>query len=209
MRSIQTSHTFPLSAVKPLEGLLRYRAYCLMVTRNTLHGVVRRRSRSPVGRAPLEPFGDVDGLKYLRCPETGSLFLAELPGAAEWAGLLAEVSWHRRSPNAFHSGIAESRTEKVYAPKLEWIQSTLRLQGVCQPRLMEVVTPPSDFTPLIKGSRSFAEVLTVNEMELVVAATSEGQLARGQSANSGDRDDVVQAAVLLESLDRVDDPTAL
>ena len=197
MRSIQTSYTFPLSAVKPLDRLLSYRAYCLTATRKALHGATRRRERSPVGGAQLEPLGDVDGLDYARCPETGSIFLAQLPPSADWACLLAEVSHYRHSPQAFHSGIAQSRNETVYAPKLEWIQSTLRLQGLSRPRLMEVTTMPSDFTQLLQASGSFTEVLTVDEMELATTGVS----------NS--REDVAEVVVLLESLDRVDDPAAL
>jgi hypothetical protein len=74
---------------------------------------------------------------------------------------------------------------------------------------MEVLTPPSDFTPLLKGSGLFTEVLTVDEMELAMAAPSERPLAKGLNTNRDNRDDLIHAAVLLESLDRVDDPKAL
>jgi len=134
---------------------------------------------------------------YLRCPETGSLFLADLPEPRSWADLLAEVSRHRRSPEAFHAGLAQSRSDHVYAPKLAWIEETLRLQGLKQPTLLEAVTPPSDFTALLRESGSFAEVVTVDEMALRMGGPGAG--AAGP----------VQAAVLLESLDRVDDPAAL
>lgn len=199
MRSIQTSYTFPLSSVKPLDGLLRYRAHCLEETRKALQGRSRRRAHSPAGGARLESFGYVEGFEYLRCPESGSIFLARLPDSADWARLLAEVSCYRHSPQAFHSGIEQSRSETVYMPKLEWIESTLRLQGISKPRLMEVTTPPSDFTPLLKGSDSFEELLTADETELVI---------QGRDAKGGSKDRV-QAAVLLESLDRSDDPAAL
>ncbi len=200
MRSIQTSYTFPLSSVKPLDGLIRYRAYCLEETRNALRASAQRRDRSPVGGALLEPFDNVDGFEYLRCPESGSLFLAHLPAPGNWARLLAEVNLFRHSPQAFHSGIEQSRNQTVYMPKLEWIQSTLRLQGIHKPRLMEVTTSPSDFTSLLRDGGSFAEVLTVDEMELAMENPSTG---------SRNEDGAAQAAVLLESLDRVADPSAL
>ena len=197
MRSIQTSVTVPLDSVKPLDGLLTYRARCLGLTRHALRsGVTRRRTASPVGGVRLEPVGDVEGFAYARCPESGSLFLVELPEAPRWAQLLAQVSRLRHSPEAFHSGIAQSRTDHVYTPKLEWIRDTLRLQGIERPRVLEVTTAPSDFTALLNASGVCAEVMTVDEMAL---RTGRASAAVGQA----------QAAVLLESLDRVDDPVAL
>lgn len=198
MRSIQTSVTFPLSSVKPLEGLLRYRGYCLDATRQALQGSTSRRTRSPVGDAPLEPFGEVGGLRYVRCPETGSLFLAELPSeSASWAKLLRDVNRCRFSPEGFYPGLAQSRADYVYAPKLEWVQDTLRLQGLGRRSILEAVTPPSTFSRLLASSELFSEVWTVDEMAL----------AHGSVGGSEDRR--VQAAILLESLDRVDDPRAL
>lgn len=199
MRSIQTQFTFPLSSVKPLEGLMGYRAFCLEATRRALaDGAPHRRERSPVTGAPLETAGTVGGMEYLRCPDTGSVLLAELPPPERWARLLEEVTRFRHSPQAFHAGLAQSRTDHVYEPKLEWIQDALRLQGVERPRLLEVVTPPSDFTALLRESGTFAEVLAVPEMAL----------AHEESA-AGDGPTPMEAAVLLESLDRVDDPAAL
>lgn len=208
MRSILTSYTFPLSSVKPLDGLLSYRSYCLARTLEVLGGETRRRERSPVGDAPLEPFGNVDGLDYLRCPESGSIFLARLPESKDWARLLSEVSRYRHSPGTFHSGIAQSRDENVYAPKLEWIQSTLRMLGVRQPRVMEVVTPPSGFTRFLEVSGLFSEVLTVDEIEWGIVADSRISPATSEDGSSK-RNGAVHAAVLLESLDRVDDPVSL
>lgn len=208
MRSIQTSYTFPLSSVKPLERLLLYRSYCLEMTRKSLQTATRRREQSPVGAARLEPFGHVDGFEYLRCMETGSIFLAQLPTSADWGRLLGEVCRYRRSPGTLHSDIAQSRSDNIYLPKLEWVQSTLRLQDVREPRLMEVVTPPSDFTSLLQSSGLFTEILTVDEMDLVMAATS-GQSLERKQPHSSDGENLVDVAVLLESLDRVDDPTAL
>lgn len=197
MRSIQTSYTFPLSSVKPLDRLLRYRAYCLEETRKALRASTRRRERSPVGDDHLEPFGVVEEMEYLRCPKTGSLFLARCAAPKDWARLLADVNRYRHSPQAFHSGIEQSRNENVYLPKLQWIQSTLRLQGVEKPRAMEVATQPSDFTSFLKRSGSFSEVLAVDEMALKI-----------DTVRNGERD-AIQVAVLPESLDRVDDPSGL
>jgi len=197
MRTIQTSARFPLSSVKPLEGLLQYRAYCLKMTRQALRGPTSRRQRSPVGGAPLEPFGEVGGLRYMRCPESGSLFLEELPDAASWAKLLQEVSHHRFSPEGFYPGLAQSRTEHVYTPKLEWIRDVLRLQGLHQPVILEAATPPSTFTYLLKDSGMFSDVRIVDEMALAAGSSNPPDGRR------------VQAAILLESLDRVDDPVAM
>ncbi len=190
MRSIQTSVTFPLSSVKPFDGLLRYREYCLEAARKALQGATRRRDRSPVTGARMEPSGEVGGIAYARCPETGGLFLAEMPQPAAWSALLQDVGKHRFAPDGFYSGLAQSRTDNVYAPKLEWIQDTLRLQGLKQPSILEAATPHSTFTQLLDDSGRFSRVITVDEMALTDGET-------------------VQAAVLLESLDRVDDPAAL
>jgi hypothetical protein len=156
----------------------------------------------------MASFGYVDGIEYLRCPESGSIFLAQLPNSLEWAWLLMDVSQYRHSPVAFHSEITKLRSDNVYVPKLEWIHNTFRLQGLHQPRLLEVFTPPSDFTALLKDSGLFAEVTTVSEMDLVRANATGGQIAEGWSVN-GSGGGEIEAAVLLESLDRVDDPAAL
>jgi hypothetical protein len=180
-----------------LDRLVSYRAYCLSETRKALlQGPTVRRDHSPVGAAALEPVGEVEGLAYVRCPETGSLFLAQLPAEpGRWATLLAQVSRYRHSPAAFHVELAQSRADNVYAPKLEWIRDTLRLQGLERPRLLEVTTPPSDFTPLLKESGVFSTVLVADE-------TVSMRTPR-------DGEEAAEAAVLLESLDRVDDPAAL
>ena len=47
---------------------------------------------------------------------------ADLPDPVRWARLLEEVSRYRHSPAAFHAGLAQSRTDYVYAPKVEWIE---------------------------------------------------------------------------------------
>ncbi len=208
MRSIQTSLAFPLSSVKPLEGLRQYRDFCLGATRRVQQTAVRHRARCAACESPLEALGDVEGLDYLRCPTCSSTVLAGLPASDEWARLLAEVSRHRHSPQAFHASIVNSRIENVYAPKLEWIHSSLRLHGVRQPRLMEVATLPSEFSPLLVKSGNFEDVLTVDEMVLAHDAGAAGIPSEAQGRRNG-RDDRVRVAVLLESLDRVDDPAAL
>jgi len=195
MQSIQSSLTMPLASVKPLEPLLGYRAYCLDATRATLASGAVPRKRSPVADAALEAAGDVEGLAYARCPETGSLFLASVAPAPAWATLLRDVTRYRQAPDAVHQVIARSRSEHVYAPKLEWIEGTLRLQGVERPRVLEVVTPPSGFTAFLERSTRIAAVETVDEMTLLGAAPGGDTLA--------------DAAVLLETLDRVNDPAAV
>lgn len=197
MRSIETSADVALAAVKPLEGLRAYRARCLEMTRQALSGGVRtQRTVSPVSGARLEPVGEVEGLMYARCLQSGSLFLVELPEPSRWAHLLSEVNRLRHSPEAFHATLAQSRADHVYTPKLEWIRETLRLQGVERPRVLEVTTAPSDFTALLKASGVCAEVTTIEETALA---------AGGEHGNARQ----AQAAVMLESLDRVDDPLAL
>ena len=196
MWSIETGETFPLSSVKPFEGLMPYRRRCLQETRKACQGGTSRRERSPVSGTRLEPLGSVEGFEYLGCPESGSFFLADLPVSAEWARLLSLVSRHRQSNKTFHADVAQTRAEHVYSPKLEWIQSALRMQGLERPSLLEVVTPPSAITPLLSSCGAFSDVTTVNEMELVMAQSAAGCERAG-------------AAVLFESLDRVDDPVAL
>jgi hypothetical protein len=119
-----------------------------------------------------------------------------LPEPKAWQRLLADVSRYRRSPETFHAELAQSRTDNVYAPKLEWIREALRLQGVRQPLMLEAVTAPSRFTSLLKESGLCSDVVTIDEMDL----------AYGSDRTKGGP---VQAAVLLESLDRVSDPAGL
>jgi hypothetical protein len=196
MQSIESRSVFPLASVKPLGPLANYRRNCFHLTRQALGKSSRRRERSPVGGRALEPYGVVEDLPYGRCPESGSLFLMDLPDSKEWAKLLADVLRMRHSPEMFHRDLAQSRADNVYAPKLEWIRETLRFQGVRQPKIFEATTPPSDFTQFLNESGLFSKVTTVNEMELLAART-ENHL------------ESVDAAILLESLDRVDDPAGL
>jgi len=196
MRSAETKQMFPLSSVKPLEALGGYRSFCLAATREAIEVSPRPRDRSPVSGAALEAFGEVEGLVYGRCPETGSLFLTRVAGARAWADLLRRVAERRHVPAGVYSGIVQSRAENVYVPKLDWVHNTLLLQGVRRVRVLEVVTPPSDFSPLLSASGAFEAVLTVDEMALRIDG-------------AGKADQPVEAAILLESLDRVDDPVAL
>ena len=196
MRSVQTDQNISLAAVKPLDGLNRYREHCLAVTAQALRQRTRRRTACPADGAVLEPAGDIGGLPYAACPKGGGFFLAQLPEPAVWAGVLREVSRYRHSPQAFHTGLAQSRAENVYAPKLEWIQETLRLQEVRHPAILEAMTAPSDFTELLERSGSFSRVVSVDE----TAYASEAAPPAAER---------FQAAVLLESLDRVHHPAAL
>lgn len=199
MRSVQTQVRFPLSSVKPLEQLLEYRTLCLDRTRQTLCGPVTRRTVSPVGAGPLAPAGTVEGLEYLRCRETGSLFLAQLPAWQTWAQLLEAVGRHRQSPGAFHSALTQSRAETVDLPKVEWIAQSLRMQGLRSATLLEVASPPMTFGRFLRQRGEFVQCLAADEMRLAHLGEVPPEL-KGRK---------VQAALLLESLDRVDDPAAL
>ncbi len=197
MRSIQTRQTFPLAAVKPLEWLATYREFCLSATRKRLKRSGRSRLISPISGKEMKPLGEVEGLPYALCPESRSLFLAQVSEPDEWEELLAETHRYRHAPGGRDDGLSQSRTDNVYAPKLDWIRETLTLQGVLKPRILEAITPPSELSSLLKECRSFAEVQTVNEMDLAhdgVAGTQRGS---------------AEAIVMLESLDRVDDPGGL
>ncbi len=199
MRTVQTETRFPLSSVKPLEALTRYRAHCLSETQKALGAGSSRRSASPITGAPLQPFGKVGSFEYLICPDTGSLFMAELPPSETWAKLLRQIHQHRHSPGVFHSELAVSRADRVYQPKVEWIQETLALQGIHRPALLEAGMPPSDLEGLLTRSGTFSRVECVDEMALAHEGLSR------QSSFEGD----FQVAVLLESLDRSDDPVRL
>ncbi len=196
MWSIETDHVVPLCFVKPFEQLMPYRERCLTEARQAARAGTRRRERSPVTGAALQPLGQVEGFEYLRCPDTGSVFLAELPPSATWIEVLGAVNRTRRSAETFHAGIAEQRQEHVHSPKLEWIRSSLRMQGMARPAALEVATPPSEATRLLEDCGAFSRVTTVNEMELAAGRRPTGL-------------DGIGAAVLFESLDRVDDPASL
>lgn len=195
MRSIESGSTFPLSDVKPLDGLTPYRSFCLDATRKALSGSRTRRQKSIVTGSMLVSAGQTEGLDYLRCPDTGSLFLAEVAPPGVWESLLKEVAELRHSPKAFHANLSASRTENVYLPKLQWIENTLRIQGLRSVQLLDVMTPPNSFSELLKQSSAFESVTSVEEMALAHRPASLKTTA--------------DAAVLLESLDRVDEPQAL
>ncbi len=188
----ETNVAFPLSSVKALDGLRAYRQFCIETTKKALAAKSAKRGLSPLG-SPLVPAGAVEGLEYGRCPATGSLFLLNLPDAAAWEAVLSEVTRRRQSPDGFHAGVAGSRTENVYLPKLDWIQRTLQIQGVDKPSVLEVAPPQSRFTALL--SEAFRDVRSLGEMDLVA-----GKAPKGPAA---------QAAVMLENLDHVNDPQKL
>ncbi len=194
MWSSETRRTFPLSSVKPLEGMTPYRDYCLEATHESLRKSALRREESPVTGSRLEAFGEIAGLEYLRCPDTDSLFLASLPDTDTWGDLLKDVNRHRQSPTTFHAEIAPSRRENVHLPKLDWIQSVLVLEGLHTPSLVEASVPSSEFLPILRESRIFSEVVALDETELAGAPKLSGQ---------------IDAAALLESLDRAHDPALL
>jgi hypothetical protein len=195
MRSIQTTYGFSLSAVKPLESLQTYRSFCISESRKVTTGApAPPRETCPSCDAGLTPFGSVEGLDYVSCPQCATFLLRSCARPEEWAGLLQEVTNHKRSPAAFHSSMTVSRNENVYLPKLEWIQHTLRLHGLSRPRIVEFATPPSVFFPLLSASGIFEEVLSLPEY-------GAPRLAEPKAS--------CDAAVLLESLDRSTDPGAL
>ncbi len=193
MRSIQSGLAFPLAAVKPLDDLEAYRAQCVAATRQALATGAKPRRDCPACETALAPVGDVDGLAYGRCGTCGSIALLAVTEAGAWRALLHAANGFRRAPSAFHRRISESRIETVYAPKLDWIRGALRMHGVTRPRLVEATTPPSDFTPMLSAADAFGEVAMQDEMDLAHGA-------------AGPAVDVV---LLLESLDRVDDPARL
>lgn len=195
MISTETNIAFPLSSVKPLDKLRAYRQFCIDTTKKALSAGAHSRDRSPVSGLPLVAAGNVDRLEYGRCPQSGSLFLTSMPEASAWGSVLNEVNKRRQSPDGIHAGVAGSRTENVYMPKLDWIESTLQIQGVEKPAVIEAAPPSSRFTSLLKSSQAFSSVVSLNEMDLVL----------GRAAAS----EPMQAAVLLESLDHVNDPQAL
>lgn len=204
MRSIQTGQTFPLSSVKPLERVSSLREFCLTATRRLLDKSGRPRAVSPITGKALQPFEEVEGLPYGFCAETGSLFLTLLSGPKEWATLLGEISRSRHAPGGLNGELSQSRNDNVYAPKLDWIRETLTLQGIRKARILEAVTPPSEMSALLNECRSFAEIRTVNEMEL-----AHDGAARARQVPAGRERDAAEAIVMLESLDRVDDPRGL
>ena len=193
MRSFQSQDNFSLASVKPLDGLLSYRSHCLEMIREALQGEKRTRVICPICGEQLVPAGNVDGLPYARCPADQSLFLAELPGREVWGRLLQEIRRYRNSSASFHAQIAQSRADHVYWPKLEWIQGALRLQGLTRPSLLEIGPLSEEFTRSLKESGLLLQVQALEESEI------------GRPSGTARS----QAAVLLESLDRADDPAAL
>ena len=192
----ETNLLFPLSEVKPLDGIMKYRDFCVAATKKALLKGSTIRTQSSVGDRPLIDWGTVDGLTYSQCPDTGSLFLKEVGSRESWQNLLKEVAEERDSQKGFHQNVAGTRASNVYIPKLEWIESVLHFQGLKSIDGIEIKTQPSKFSSLLKTSRVFRSVKTVGEMEFL------------PEANSKDKN-CFNTAILLESLDRVPDPKSL
>lgn len=204
MRAVETRQAFPLSSVKPLDEVREHRDYCLDLVREALdRAPTRRRERSPVSGAQLESLGDVAGLEYVVCPDSGSLFLATVPPTPVWGEVLRQVTAYRRSAMTSHPQLARARVETVLAPKLEWLRNTLLLQGLDSPRLLEVTTLPSEFSAFLASTGAFDDVTVLDETELLTFGDRGGSPGARAPENHG------TVAVLIESLDRVDDPLGL
>ena len=194
MQSVQTGHIFPLTSVKPLEGLFAYRQYCFEAVQKALasSSAVKRR-QSPIDGTPLEFWARIGDLEYWRCPKTGSLFLGSLPDLKVWGALLEEVNKYRQA-KGFHKDIKKLRLENVYLPKITWIENGLRLQGLKKTNALEVAASESEFAPLLKEKGVFQEVKVLSEMDLFFKEGNECSVGAG---------------VLLESLDRAVHPDKL
>jgi len=195
MITTETTRIIPLSSVKPLEAISQYRQFCIEMTEKQVNNSDQIRDISPVTNKKLIPWGKVGALEYLKCADTGSFFLKKVGSNQIWTQLLRDVADRRQSPNEFHEDISVSRASHVYRPKLEWMESVLRFQQVQDPSILEITTATSKFTPLLKSSRFIKGVNTVNEMELV--------------AENYPLKEKYDAAILLENLDRVNDPKTL
>lgn len=194
MWSSLTSQTFHLATVKPLAGLVEYRATCLAKTRAAVSAAPVSRTQCPADGTALSPADAVDGLAYLRCGQCGSLFLQHVAEAAVWADAIDQVTRARHAMNGIHARLSAERTANVYQPKLSWVENTLRLQGKRRSNILELATPPSDLTALLRQSAAIADVVTIDELAVRRDEAAPHQL---------------DAAVLLESVDRSDDPAAL
>ncbi len=201
VRSVETSVTFPLSSVKPLEDFRIYREYCIDVTREVLTEGGRSRTVCPACEADSEAFGVVDRFLYQRCSGCGTLFLGAVANDPEWYDLLKSVCERRNSSSTFDSRVERSRIENVYAPKKEWIENTLRLHGIHEANVLEAVSGESPFTSILEKG-AFCKVSCVGERELVSAADP----TVPRTENEPDLWDVV---VMLESLDRSTDPATM
>ncbi|MBI1952804.1 MAG: hypothetical protein HYS41_01605 [Candidatus Omnitrophica bacterium] len=199
MRSVSTESRFPLQAVKPLAELGLYRQRCLEATRRAGEGGIVRRQVSPVSGKRLTPWGRISGMDYGRCPETGSLFLVDMPQAERWQALLTEVSRFRQEPEGFHKRLERSRADHVHEPKVRWMEEALRFQGRSRVRLLEVTTGPSQLTPWLAFCPWLEAVETMEE----------SALAGGTPGADGNGGPPVDAAILPESLDRSDHPVRL
>ena len=191
----ETNLTFPLASVKPLDTIVDYRNACLRSVADAIAKGAQKRAVSPVDGSPLVAAGSVGPLSYSACEATGSLFLTEMPDDPVWKLILTSAAESRHSAGAMHERVADSRASNVYKPKIEWVEKFLRFGDVKDAVVLDVTSPPSKFSPLLKASPLIRSVDTVHEMDLITKAAVPP--AR------------YDAAVLLESLDRVSRPDAL
>jgi hypothetical protein len=194
MWSSLTSQTFHLATVKPLKGLRDYRATCLASTRAAIADGAVTRTTCLADGADLDSAGTVEGLPYVRCGRCGSHYLRDVAESAAWANAVAQVTRARHAMDGVHARLTAERVANVYQPKLAWIENTLRLQGLQRASVLELEVAPSDLTALLLQSQAIAEVVTSDELTVRQGGPSESR---------------VDAAVLLESLDRSDDPVRL
>jgi len=194
MQSSETSRSFSLASVKPFQQLENYRAFCIQAMQRALSKQKSRRTISPITGSPLEAYGSIGTLEYLRCPKTGSLFLAELPSASEWTALLTEIARFRNAPEGFHGEVRSSRSANVYQPKMEWIENSLLINEVRKASLLEVITLPTELSQRLKQSSLVDHVAQHPE------TVPENPLPPKSQCD---------AAILLESLDRTNDPLGL
>ncbi|MBI2058288.1 MAG: methyltransferase domain-containing protein [Nitrospirae bacterium] len=206
--SVQSGLAVPLSSVKPLDRLGGYRSFCIDTVRNALRVSGTPRTSCPACHLDLAPIGVVEQLPYAGCGRCRGFFLQEIPNADRWAEVLRSTAEGRRRNLEFSPGLAASRQDKVYLPKIEWIRNSLRLHGMGRTHALDVGIPPGDMAPLLRGSRLFSEVSTVDEARLTETAVGSEvrELEEGTRRRTVARAGV---AVLLEALDRARDPARL
>lgn len=163
MQSIQTTHLFSLKEIKPLEKLIPYRQFCLESVQQSLAQGREKRTRCPIDDCQLQPWGEIAGLEWGCCKKTESIFFLPLPAEVSWRELLKKVRGYQLSPNAFYSDIQLSRLENVYAPKKQWIENSLRLQGLRHPIAAVVDSAPSPWTQMLETSSLFSQIHFVDE----------------------------------------------
>lgn len=162
MQSFQTFCTFSLSKVKPLKEIEAYRRFCLDAVQSSLKNASTKRSLSPVTGKPLQFAGEIEGLAYGRCEESGSLFLSLLPTENDWQEVLKKTTEFRLT-KTFQKAVTEARYVNVLQPKLEWIENRIRMEEMKKPSLIEVTLLPSPMLPLFKESSLFGSAMAVSE----------------------------------------------